>query len=98
MSSQGSQSIDGNWLPLKPARQAEEEQAKALLAQFSLVVIVFFVIFILLPSLFDGWGIPTPWRWPIWGQIVGIIAVCLLGWIFIDSLIELSKRRISNFH
>jgi hypothetical protein len=88
--------MDGNWLPLEAAHPAEEEQAKATLAQLSLVAILFSVGFLLLPSVFDDWVRP-PWRWPEWGKIVGLIGVCLCGWICISCVITLGKRRFNNW-
>ncbi len=97
MSSQPPKSTDGDWLPLQPIDPDVEEQAKFLLAQLSLVAIVFSVMFFLLPSVFNGWDIPPPWRWPEWGKIVGLLGVCLCGWICISCVTKLGKRRFNNW-
>jgi hypothetical protein len=94
---QDDKSMDGNWLRLEPAHPAPEEQAKALLAQLSWAAILFLVMFLLLPSVFDGWVFPPPWRWPGWGKIVGWLGVCLCGWICISCAITLGKRRFNNW-
>ena len=66
-------------------------------AQLSLIAILFSVVFLLLPSMFKGWDVPPPWRWPGWGKIVGLIGVCLCGWICISCAFKLGKRRFSNW-
>jgi len=88
--------MDGNWLPLEPENPAVEEQAKATLAQLSLAAILFSVMFLLFPLVFNDWRL-LPWRWPEWGKIVGLIGVCLCGWICISCVITLGKRRFSNW-
>jgi len=97
MSSQPPKSMDGNWLPLEPAGPAVEEQAKAILAQLSWAAILFSVMFLLLPSVFNGWVLPPPWRWPEWGKIIGLIGICLCGWIGLSCVITLGKRRFNNW-
>jgi hypothetical protein len=89
--------MDGGWLRLEPEGPAVEEQAKATLAQLSWAAILFSVMFLLLPSVFNGWVFPPPWRWPAWGKIAGLIGVCLCGWICISCVLTLGKRRFGNW-
>ena len=52
--------------------------------------------FLLLPTVFNERD-ALPWRWPEWGKIVGLIGVCLYGWICISCVITLGKRRFNNW-
>jgi hypothetical protein len=90
MTSQAQRPADGNWIQLQPEQPAQEEQAKALLAQLSFLAIFCTVMFLL--GLFS-----PPWLWPSWGKMAALIGACLCGWIGISCLVKLGHRRFANW-
>jgi hypothetical protein len=96
MSSEAPKPTHVNRLPLEAALTAEEEHARVFLAVLSSFAIIALVTSLVLPGIWDD-SFPPPWNWPPWGRIVGLMGVCLWGWICTILVITVGKRRFKHW-